>query len=265
MQPILSRENQKIKYASKLKNRKFRNSEHSFLIEGTKILEEALKCPEIIVRIFVDQTKVEEYQELSEKHKSLEWYSVDTKLIEYISDAKTPQGIVAIARQPRCLWDELIADSNLFILLDQISDPGNMGTIIRTAWAFGVDGILLTHKCVDPFSPKAVRSSMGGIFNVPIFSSFGRQNIESLKEAGFSLMCSDLNTNNNYYSLDFNGKIVIVIGSEAHGVSNHIKTQCDIFFRIPTNPQVDSLNAAVASAIILNEAWKQKMDSSLFQ
>lgn len=263
MKPILSRDNQKIKQAARLKNKKYRNQEQAFLIEGPKMLEEALKYPENILRIFVDQTKKEACQELAEKYDHLEWYIVEKGLIEYISDTETPQGIAAVIRQPSYSWDELMRRANLLLLLDQVSDPGNMGTIIRTAWAFEVDGILLTRDCVDPYSPKVVRATMGGIFNVPIINGFAEQDIEHIKAEGFQVMCSSLDSDRSCYALDFRARSMVVIGSESRGVSSGIKSKCDAFFKIPTNPQVDSLNAAVACAIIINEAWRQKTGSSL--
>ncbi len=263
MKPILSRDNQKIKHASRLKNKKFRNQEQAFLVEGPKMLEEALKRPENVLRIFIDQTKERAYQQLSEKHNELEWYIMESKLIEYISDTDTPQGIVAVIRQPSCAMDDLMNRANLLLLLDQISDPGNMGTIIRTAWAFEVDGILLTRDCVDPYNPKVVRATMGGIFNVPIINDIAAQDIERIKTKGYQVMCSSLDADRSCYALDFGAKSVVVIGSESRGVSTGIRSKCDTFFKIPTNPQVDSLNAAVACAIIIHEAWKQKTGSFL--
>ncbi|MEN6326937.1 MAG: RNA methyltransferase [Syntrophomonas sp.] len=264
VKPILSRDNQKIKHASKLKHKKFRNQEQAFLIEGPKMLEEALlKRPESVLRVFVDQNKEQAYREYTEKYNDLEWYIMESKLIEYISDTDTPQGIVAVIRQPSCSLDELMSGANLLLLLDQISDPGNLGTIIRSAWAFEVDGILLTRECVDPYSPKVVRATMGGIFNVPIISDFTADDIEPIKTEGFQVMCSSLEANRSCYALDFGAKSMVVIGSESRGVSSEVRSQCDTFFKIPTNPQVDSLNAAVACAIIINEAWKQKTGCSL--
>lgn len=263
MQSILSRDNQKIKDTAKLKNKKYRNQEQAFIIEGKKMLEEALKYPKNIIRIFVDQTKEQEYRELHEKYNSLEWYSVESRLIEYISDTETPQGIVAVISQPCCSWDELMQKASLLLLLDQVADPGNMGTIIRTAWAFDVDGILLTRDCVDPFSPKVVRATMGGIFNLPLIDNVTGPDLERLKAVGFNVLCSSLDAARSCYSLDFSGKNLVVIGSEARGVSSEIRMKCDTLFKIPTNPQVDSLNAAVACAIIINEAWQQKTGSSL--
>lgn len=263
LQEINSIDNQKIRNAAKLKSRKYRNSEQAFLAEGRKILEEALKHPENILRIFVDHSLIEDYREWSEKYNCLEWYSVDKKSIDYISDTKTPQGIIAVMRKPCWSLADFISRPSFLLFLDHIADPGNMGTIIRSGWALGVAGIMLSRECVDPYSPKVVRATMGGILHIPLFNNISFQDLQVLKDAGFKLLCSSVDAASTCYDMDFTGKTVAFIGSESHGVSAQIKNYCDNCFKIPTNPQVDSLNAAVACAIIINEAWKQNMDSFL--
>lgn len=264
MKQIISRDNQKVKYASKLKNRNFRNREGKFLVEGPKILEEALKHEGLVQQVFIDISLAEEYEDLYAVHDELEWYAADSRLIKQMSDTETPQGIVAVAKQPCWPWDRLMERNGFLVLLDQIADPGNLGTIIRTGWALGVDGILLTKECVDPFNPKVVRATMGGIFNLPLYPNVSEEKLGSLKDAGYQLMCTSLEAESSFYSLDFTGRILVVIGSESRGVSENIKSICSSYFKIPINPAVDSLNAAVACAIIMHEAWKQQQGFTLF-
>ena len=155
------------------------------------------------------------------------------------------------------LFRSLDRNACLF-LLDQISDPGNLGTIIRTAWALDIDGILLSKGCTDPFSPKAVRASMGGILNIPVYTSVGLKELDSLKSAGYKITGTALNVRTSVFDCDYRQAQVIVIGSESRGVRPEIQRCCDKLIKIPINPAVDSLNAAVACAIIMAEVRKQR-------
>lgn len=227
------------------------------------MLEEALRCPDLLLRVFVDESLEGEYQAMSEIYPQVEWYVCDSKLINILSDTESPQGVVSVARIPQWSWKEISSAEPFLLLLDQISDPGNLGTIIRTGWALGADGVLLTEDCVDPYNPKVVRSSMGGIFHLPVFPNIGTGELQLLKNQGYKFLCSSLQASQSCYKLDFTKKSVVVIGSESRGVSQEIITWCDTLFKIPINSQVDSLNAAVACAIIIYEAYKQRIAPSL--
>jgi len=211
-----------------------------------------------LVRGFVDKEYVEEYDYLFQELCEIEWFLLDSKLMDSICDTRTPQGIAAVVKIPRWDLQSIISNSGFFVLLDHLADPGNMGTIIRTAWALGVDGVLLTEGCADPFSSKVVRSTMGGILNVPIFPDFAIDDIKSLKSDGYSLLCSSLESKRSLFSVDFTKSKILIIGNESQGVSEEIQQLCDVFFKIPINTQVDSLNAAIACAIIVAEASKQR-------
>lgn len=258
MRYIKSRENKYLKQASKLKNKKHRAKEEMFIIEGPKMIEEALRHKGLLLRGFVDKEHEEEYHGLIEEMDETECFLLESKLMDSICDTRNPQGIAAIVKMPRWDLENIIGNSGFFVLLDHISDPGNMGTIIRTSWALGVDGVLLSEGCVDPFSSKVVRSTMGGIFNVPLFPDLTLDDIKSLKSDGYSLLCSSLEAKRSLFSVDFTKRKVLIIGNESQGVSNDIKELCDVIFKIPINTQVDSLNAAIACAIIVSEASKQR-------
>ncbi len=258
MKKIISRDNQYIKQAISLKNRKYRIREQMFLLEGKTMMVEALQSKHPLVRVLVDEAHREEYQDLYEQFSWLEWLEIESRLFKAIADTETPQGIIAVAPIPTPDFTRLMGQNASLILLDQIADPGNLGTIIRTAWALDIDGVLLSDGCTDPFSPKAVRASMGGILNVPIYTSVGELEIEMLKTAGYQIIGSVLDTSTTIFENDYQKPTVIVIGSEARGISPAIKDCCNNFSRIPINPAVDSLNAAVACAIIIMEVWKQR-------
>lgn len=254
---ISSRDNTLIKDTIKLKQKKYRQQTGTFLIEGERMLREVLKTPQLLVRVFLDENYQvgQELRQLSELH--VESYQVTGAIMKAIADTEHPQGVVAVARIPQYQPDSLLKKSSLLLLLDRISDPGNLGTIIRTAWAMDIDGILLTAGCADPFSPKVVRSTMGGILHVPLFHA--DQNIvQELLSSGYRVIAATPNTNTSIYEADWQGAVICAIGSEAHGLDEVWLSQSAQQVVIPINPTVDSLNAAVSCAIIMAEARRQR-------
>jgi len=264
MKRITSRENDNIKQVLKLRKKKYQDRDNMFFIEGKKMLGEALRCRELLVKIFIEESVAEEYLHFKNTLPGVEKNILDSRLMNTICDTETPQGIAAIVKKPVWSIENIIDQKAFFILLDQISDPGNMGTIIRTSWGLGVDGILLTGGCVDPFNPKVIRATMGGVFNLPLFVNSLDEHIKLLKKNNYSFMGASLETEISVYSMDFKGPLVVVIGSESSGISEEIQGVCEKFFKIPLNPGVDSLNAAVACAIITSEINKQRRSFSLF-
>jgi len=258
MRKITSKDNKYLKHAVSLKHKKYRMREQMFLLEGKKVVAEALKKGIPLVRIMVDEAHCGDYQFLFEQYPQAEWFLVDSRIFKYLADTETPQGIIALAGIPCYEFSMLLGRNNCLILLDQIADPGNLGTIIRTAWALNIDGILLTEGCTDPFSPKVVRSSMGGILHVPVYTSVGLEHIEQLKSSGYKVAGTALNAAASVFDGDYKGANIIVIGSESRGVSSHLLACCDSLIKIPINPEVDSLNAAIACAIIMMEISKQR-------
>lgn len=255
MKVISSRENRYIKECLKLKKRKYRDQTGLFVIEGPKMLKEAINSPNVkISYIFIEASLADDYEGFDQG----EVFVLDSKLLMEIADTETPQGIVAVVEKPLWSLDNIKKVSSTLVLLDGIADPGNMGTIIRTAWAFNVDGILLTKGCVDPFGHKVVRSTMGGIFNIPVFQNITMSDIESFKKSGFSVIGSAVKNAVNYNEYDFTMPTIVIIGNEAHGISEELLDLCDKLITIPINPCVDSLNAGIACGIILSEARKQK-------
>ncbi|NLO20611.1 MAG: RNA methyltransferase [Syntrophomonadaceae bacterium] len=258
MKEIKSRDNQKIREAARLKDNKYRQREKLFLIEGRTLFAEAVQRGQELLRVFVDTDRVEQYLDEYRKSRNAEWIKVDSGLIKYICDTQTPQGIVAVARIPQWDFEPWLQKSGLLIYLDGLADPGNLGTILRTAWAFGVSGVMLGPGCVDPFNPKVVRSSMGAVFSVPIVFEVSAEALAQSKETGYRLMASSLNTDISISEVDFTGAVVIIIGNEARGISSKVLKLCDSSFKIPIFTPVDSLNAAVACGIILYEARKHR-------
>ncbi len=262
MKEIKSRDNQKIRDAARLKEPKYRHREQMFLIEGRNMFCEAIKGEQELHRIFVEREEAEQYLDEFRKTRDVEWIKIDHTLMKYICDTQTPQGIVAVARIPPGNLHTTVQKSGFLLFLDRIADPGNMGTILRTAWAFGVQGVILNNGCVDPFNPKVVRASMGAIFHVPVFNEISVEELVRIKAEGYRILASSLNTDLSIDRVDFTGRVIIIIGSEARGVSAKILSVCDQSFKIPIITPVDSLNAGVACGIIVYEAGKQRGSDS---
>jgi len=258
MKYISSRDNPLIKKLVKLKNKKYRDKENLFIVEGEKSVAEALQQKFLLRYLLLDAQW--QQTDFMDKVPGVEYYQLASGLIHDICDTETPQGIAAVVQIPDYDFKN-ITKEKLLILLDDVSDPGNVGTIIRSGWALGADGILMTPGCADPFSPKVVRASMGGILHIPVYTNFPLETLHALQSQGYLIYCSDVNSPNSLYDQDLTGGRVIVIGNESRGISKKSKNLCDVKFKIPINSQADSLNAAVACGIILAEASQQRSRS----
>lgn len=264
MKTIISRDNALIKDIHKLSQHRYRIQKGLYLIEGRSLVEEALRAAQTVDRILVDVELVHQYDELISRYTQVEWMGITPALMKHICHTQHPQGIAAILKQPVYHWADAARPGGFLVILDHLGDPGNVGTIIRTSWAFGVDGILLTEGCVDAYNPKVVRSTMGGVFYVPILENVSIRQIQTLQDSGYRLLGTLGAAPQTVYDADFTGSIAIVIGSEAHGISGEILALCDQFLKIPMQIGVDSLNAAVAGGIILNQAFKIRNSGSRF-
>ncbi len=264
MKSITSKDNPAIKQALRLRQKKYRLREGSFWLEGRKMVQEGLACPDLLTRIFLDESVAGDYRSTAEEHPGIEWMVLESRLMDLLCETDHPQGIAAIAHIPNHSPELVPDEAELLLLLDQVSDPGNLGTIIRSAWAFAVDAILLTPDCADPFSPKVVRASMGGVLHVPLYPETGYQALVSLQSRGFELLGTSPAAAVSLFDMDFTGRKIIVIGNEAHGMSAEMASLCHDFFKIPVNQGVDSLNAAVACSIITLEACRQRRCGFLF-
>ena len=256
MKLITSADNKYIKLASSLRQRKYRAENQMFLVEGRRAVAEAQEKPELIQAVFVEEGLAPEYAGL-ETLNSGDWLQVDVRLMQHICNTEHPQGIAAILKKPVWSWEELLAQGDLLVLLDHIADPGNLGSILRSCWAFGVGGVLLSSGCVDPFGPKVVRSSMGAVLNVPIFPEVSELQLDTLQERGVRFWASDISHGQPYYSIKYPRPALLVVGSEAQGISAAIKKRSQQFVNIPMKPRVESLNVAAACAIIISEVWRQ--------
>ena len=289
MQVISSKDNEIIKNIRKLKEKKYRDLENAYLIEGIKIVKEAIaenaKIKQIVMcEDFTDNVELDKdtLYELA-RHNLI---YVTRNIMDSLSDVKTPQGIIGVVEKSKRFAEEdndenksknnIDAKTNMLgnktgiepkvdytqdiiIALDGVQDPGNLGTIIRTADSANLNQIIISKTSADPYNPKVVRSTMGAIFRVNIIET--ENIVEELKKAqenGFKVMVTALDSSESIYKTEFNKK-VIVIGNEANGVSKEVQIIADEKVKIPMLGKTESLNASVAAGIMIYEYVRRKI------
>ena len=258
---ITAKDNDKIKYTKSLLKSKNRNKESKFIIEGYRILTLAIECRAKLDYVFINEDfeKKQEHKEFLEilKKKDIRVYKTTNKIFEDLTDTENTQGIIGVVKFKQRTLEENLTDDNRFVLiLDRIQDPGNMGTIIRTADAAGVDAIIALKGCVDIYNPKVIRSTMGSIFDMNIIHCTQEECLRELKSKDFNIVSSYLNTDNYYHETDYGKKVALVIGNEANGVNDELIDESDILVKIPIYGNAESLNAAISSAILMYEIKK---------
>jgi TrmH family RNA methyltransferase len=253
---ISSRENKFIKLVRSLENRNSRWNKNLFIIEGEKILLEAIEDNQRIEFIMIsEKANLSEtiIQSLSRKMEKTDVFVLDHRLFESISKLENSQGILAVVKFRLANMKDIQSNS-ILLYSDGIQDPGNLGTIIRTIDAFGLDGLILGANTVDPYNPKVIRATMGSIFRVPIFlNSIGREGILELKNKGFRFLATVPKNGIPVNDFDFKRGDIIVIGNEGRGVSDIIKELASDFLMINMKGNAESLNASIAASIIMYE------------
>ena len=261
MQVISSKENEIIKRIKKLKEKKYRDIENRFIVEGIKIVEEAINEKAKIELFVICEECVESGtipKELLYKIAKYECIYVTEKVFELLSDVKSPQGILAVIEKQN-ITNEIDYSQDIIIALDDIQDPGNLGTILRTIDSSGLTQIILSKNSADSYNPKVVRSTMGAIFRVNIIETENlAQTLKEIQKNKFEIMVTALDTNENIYDIEYKNK-VIVIGNEANGVSKEIQDLADQKVKIPMLGKTESLNASVATAIMIYEYVRGKI------
>lgn len=243
MQVISSKDNEFIKHVKKLKEKKFRDLNNEYLIEGIKIIEEAItekaKIKQIIICDDCDKTSSIPKDLMYEIAKQ-ECIYVTSKIFESLTDVTNPQGVLAIveknnvkSQMPGSKDQEINYDQDIIVALDDIQDPGNLGTILRTVDSIGINQILVSKGTADSYNPKVVRSTMGAIFRVKIIECEDlEKTLEDIKKHKFEVVVTSLQAKNSIYDIDYKKK-VIVIGNEANGVKPTILKNADKKVKIP--------------------------------
>lgn len=262
MDIIISKNNLQIKEVKKLKNRKYRNQKGEFLVEGFRFVEEAVKSKFKVSMIFINENSKDRWREYM---RSRNIHMVEDGKIYYtshdvfntISNTDNSQGIIAVVKNTNLKMEE---KDGFYVLADKIQDPGNMGTIIRSAHASGALGVILTKGTVDVYNEKTLRSTMGSVFHVPVLQDCNLDRVKSLKEDGFQIVASTLDADMSFYDADLKGKIILAVGNEGNGLSDEVKDIADIKVKIPMPGNAESLNASVAVSIMMFEIVRQKLN-----
>lgn len=257
---ISSNSNGKVKHVIALKKKaKLRKEEGLFLVEGIKMVEEAMAYG--IVETYISETG---YQGFSSSHAHvldrMSYEIVADKVFAEMSDTITPQGILAIVKMPKYnLMDMIQHENGHFMLLEDLRDPGNLGTIIRSAEGAGTTGVILSKESVDIFNPKVIRSTMGSIFRVPFcYVEDFTETIQLLKKHHITIYAAHLLGEDNYEAFDYKQSCGFLIGNEANGLSEAASAEANCLVKIPMAGQVESLNAAMAASILMFEVARQR-------
>ena len=243
MELLSSLKNPKVLSWKALKDKKVRDSQNAFLVEGVRIVQEALSSSFEVQALLLR----EDYQPDYRLPADIPLYILPDHVFQSVCDTKTPQGIAAVlTRRTR------EADGPRLLALDGVQDPGNVGTIIRTADAAGFTGVLFSPECADLFSPKVLRATMGSIFRLGFsFPASLPEALEKLKKDGFSVLSSQLDGSPFYDRKDVSSSFVLIIGNEGNGVSEAVKAVATHRLCLPMRGGAESLNAAVAAGIMM--------------
>lgn len=261
MQIITSKDNEIIKNVRKLKEKKYRDLNNEYIVEGVKMIREAILEEAKIKLIVVCEENVNSGaidKKLLYEIAKFECIYVSKKVFDLISDVQTPQGMLAVIEKENS-EDKIDFTEDVIVVLDGIQDPGNLGTILRTIDSVGLNQVIVSKETADAYNPKVVRSTMGAIFRVNIIESDNLlDTLKNIKKHKYKIMATSLETENSIYDVEYTKK-VLVIGNEANGVSKEILDYADEKIKIPMLGKTESLNASVATAVILYEYVRNKI------
>ncbi len=247
---IESTRNENVKRARALAQKKGRDEQGLHFIEGEKLIREAvISCAQF------SEAFIEEGHELMAAVLAGSGASVHTvkrAVMESLANTETPQWVCATVKTPDMPLPEYYPEG-LVVALDRVQDPGNLGTVLRTADAMGAVGLLLGEGCADPYAPKPIRASMGSIYHIPVWTGSLEAELKRLKEQDFALVCGHLKGESTLPKVG--SRCVVVIGNESNGVSDEVAELCEKY-RLPMYGLAESLNASVAAGILIYELSK---------
>ena len=261
MNIISSKDNELVKNIKKLKDKKYRDLENVYIVEGIKMLKEAIVENASIKQIIIcDDCEKSDLisKEMMYEIAKYDCVYVTSKVFKYITEVQTPQGVMAIIEKNN-RDKEINYDEDIIVTLDDIQDPGNLGTILRTIDSIGLSQVLISKGTADPYNPKVVRSTMGAIYRVKVIECDDlKETLKEIKKNKFKILATSLDDSKSIYDIKYNKK-VIVIGNEANGVEEEIVKLSDEKIKIPMLGKTESLNASVATGIVLYEYVRQKI------
>ncbi len=257
---ITSPDNERVKYARSLGRKRVRDAERRYTLEGLRLIDSAVQAGQQPAFVFYTRALAQTergsnlLQVLASQNVPL--YEVSDRVLALVSDTVTPQGALAVVDMPEPLL-ERARQAALLLVLDRISDPGNIGTILRTAEATAVEAVLLLEGCADPYSPKVVRSAMGAHFGLAVFPSLSWEDVSQLV-TGKRTFLADAQGEHLPWELDWTQPLALIVGNEAHGAGPEARAMAQETVRLPMARAVESLNAAIATAALLFEAQRQR-------
>jgi TrmH family RNA methyltransferase len=254
LEVIRSKDNKTIKEIKKLHEKKYRNIKQKFIVEGLRFVKEALESDFEIEYVVVSENVYDKFSDLKITEDTNQLIVSET-IFKDLCGTEGPQGILAVVNNKEV--DVNIQDG-FYILADKVQDPGNMGTIIRTANAAGANGVILTKGTVDIYNDKTLRSTMGSIFKIPVIIDEDLSFVNTLKRNSFKLITSALDTDKNFYDINLNAKVIIAVGNEGNGISQEIYNISDERVKIPMPGNAESLNVGIAAGIMMFEVVRQK-------
>lgn len=261
MQVITSKDNEQIKQIKKLKDKKYRDENKKYLVEGTRLIEDAIQEKADIDTIIICEECIKKETLESKLLYEIAKYNciyVNKTIFDSITDVKNPQGVMAVMNQKE-KQTKIDYKQDVIVILDNIQDPGNMGTILRTVDSVGLNQIIISKNSADVYNTKVIRSTMGAIFRINIIESDDlTKTLKTVQKNGFTVMTTDLHAQESIYDIEYS-KTAIIIGNEANGVSKELLQIADKRIKIPMLGKTESLNASVATGIILYEYVRQKL------
>ncbi len=262
---ITSKENEQIKKIRQLSQKKYREEYNLYIVEGYKMVKEAFLyakvCDLVYCSKLCDKNELSDILNLLNKYKNTTILEVSESVFMSISDTKTPQGFLCTVKINDKNLDKTDSFGETIFVLDNIQDPGNLGTIIRTLDAAGIKDLILSNDTVDPYNPKVIRSTMGAIFriNIVVLECPIMDMVPILKASNYSIVTTSLKAKKSCYDLDFNKKLAIVMGNEANGVKKEVINTSDEQILIPMPGKAESLNVAVATGIMAFEKVRKSI------
>lgn len=255
---ITSTSNAQVKHLVQLKKKaKVRREEQIYVVEGIRMFLEAPQ--EQIVQTYVSAS-FEAEKEHKKYLKGRQYEVLSDTVFSYVSDTKTPQGILCLVKMPDYTLKQLLSDGKgMWLILENVQDPGNLGTMFRTGEGAGITGVIMDSSTVDIFNPKTIRSTMGSIYRIPFYISDDlRETIREIRDRGIRTYAAHLQGSVCYDTADYRQGTAFLIGNEGNGLTEATAALADTYIRIPMCGKLESLNAAMAAGILMYEANRQR-------
>jgi TrmH family RNA methyltransferase len=266
---ITSKSNPKIKEIRLLQQAKYRQARREYFIEGVRLVEEAFGSAQAVLQIVYSPRLENTPRGASllslgrKKYPAVQWFCVSDGVLDSLSETETHQGILAVLEKREYGWEDLRKRDGVVLVLCALQDPGNLGTIFRVSEAGRASGLVLTRGTLDPYTPKAVRASMGSLFRLPFLSDQDpRETLQTLRSLGYRIFSTSIGGGTSLWEADLLRPTAVLFGQEGAGLPAELVEAADGILTIPMNPDVNSLNVAVSAGLVVYEAWRRKTFTS---